>query len=176
MNVDQLIELIKKSPQHRYFYHFTDEANFPSISQKGLVSKARMRVEKWWPDATGGNQLSHDLDIHHGIDPYVSLCFTKNHSMKYLAQKDGRLPNPRYLGIHPEVLKIEGTRVSFGIANATDVEILPVSEAIDRLDIEVIYSRTNWSDPAVQQRLRTAEKFEILIPDNVPRNLIAGVY
>ncbi len=47
MNVDQLIELIKKSPQHRYLYHFTDAANFPSISQKGLVSKARMRAEKW---------------------------------------------------------------------------------------------------------------------------------
>ena len=176
MNVDQFIQRIKKSPQHRYFYHFTDEVNFPSIDKKGLVSKACMRAEKWWPDATGGNQLSHELDTRHCIDPYVSLCFTRNHSMKYLAQKDGRLPNPRYLGIHPEVLKIEGARISFGVANANDAKILPVSEAIDQLDIEVIYSQTDWSDPAVQQRLKTAKKFEVLIPDNVPIDLLAEVF
>ncbi|MGV0036130.1 MAG: DarT ssDNA thymidine ADP-ribosyltransferase family protein [Candidatus Azotimanducaceae bacterium WSBS_2022_MAG_OTU7] len=179
MNVDQLIELIKKSPRHRYLYHFTDEANFPSISQKGLVSKARMRDEKWWPNATGGNQLSHDLDTRQGIDPYVSLCFTQKHGMEYWAHKDGRLPNPRYLGIHPEVLKIEGARISFDVANATNAQLLPVSEAIDQLDqlyIDVIYSQTDWSDPAVQQRLKTAEKFEVLIPDNVPRDLIAGFF
>ncbi len=176
MNVDQLIELIKKSPQHRYLYHFTDAANFPSISQKGLVSKARMRAEKWWPDTTGGNQLSHELDTERGIDPYVSLCFTQKHGMEYLAQEDGRLSNSRYLRIHPEVLKIEGALISFGVANANDAKILPVSEAIDQLDIEVIYSQTDWSDPAVQQRLQTAKKFEVLIPDNVPIDLLAEVF
>ncbi len=120
--------------------------------------------------------MSHDLDTRQGIDPYVSLCFTQNHGMEYLAQKDGRLPNPRYLGIHPEVLKIEGARISFGVANATNAQLLPISEAIDQLDIEVIYSRTNCSDPAVQQRLKTAKIFEVLIPDNVPSDLLAGIF
>ncbi|UWR48928.1 DUF4433 domain-containing protein [Phaeobacter inhibens] len=177
MNVDELIEKIKGSTQHKYLYHFTDEANFPSISAKGLLSKERMRAEGWWPPlATGGNSLSHDLDTFRGIDPYVSLCMTRSHGMKFLAQKDGRLPNPRYLGIHPEVLKIEGTRIAFGVANANGVEILPVAEAVQKLDAEVLYERTNWSDPAVQQRLQAAEKLEVLVPNNVPIELIAGVF
>lgn len=175
--IDALIQIIKNSTQHCYLYHFTDEANFPSIAQKGLLSKARMREENCWPPlATGGNELSHNLDTACGIDRYVSLCFTRNHPMKYLAQRDGRLPNPRYLGIFPDVLKIDGAKISFGVANATGVRIASVSEAIPELDTEVIYSRTNWSDPAIQQRLQAAEKFEILIPDHVPKAMIAGIF
>lgn len=96
--------------------------------------------------------------------------------MKYLAQRDGRLPNPRYLAIDPEVLEIEGVKIAFGVANSTGVDILPIEEGIDRLDIEVLYSWTDWSNPEIQNRLRAAEKFEILVPNEVPRNLIVGVY
>jgi len=177
MTVDELIETIKKSTQHNFLYHFTDEANFPSISEKGLLSKQRMRAEGWWPPlAVGGNALSHSLDTTRGIDPYVSLCLTRKHPMEFLAQRDGRLPNPRYLGIQPEILKIEGILISFGVANANGVEILPVSEAVKKLDAEVLYQRTNWSDPAVQQRLRAAEKLEVLVPSSVPVALIAGFF
>lgn len=177
MTIEELVNKINKSSQHKYLYHFTDEANFPSIATNGLLSKQRMRAEGWWPPlATGGNTLSHDLDTFRGIDPYVSLCMTRNHPMKYLAQKDGRLPNPRYLGILPEVLKIEGTRIAFGVANANGVEILSVEEAVEKLDVSVLYERTNWSDPAIQQRLQVAEKIEIIVPNVVPVGLIAGVF
>lgn len=175
MNIDELVAAITKSTQHRYLYHFTDTSNFPSIGTKGLVSKAQMRKEGWWPDATGGNQLSWDLDSHRGIDKYVSLCMTKNHPMKYLAQKDGRLPEPRYLAIEPEILKIPGIRIAFGVANSNDVEILPVEDAIAKLDVEVLYTRTDWSSAEIQQRLSAAEKLEVLVPDLVPRKLIAGI-
>lgn len=175
MTVDELIETIKKSQQHRYLYHFTDEANFNSIGAKGLISKATMRAENWWPDAPGGNELSWSLDSNRGIDPYVSLCLTRNHSMKFFAEKDGRLKNARYLAISPDILLAEGVQLAFGIANANDVEILPLAQALEKLDIEVLYTRTNWSDPAVQDRLRVAEKIEVLIPNAVPRPLIEGV-
>ena len=95
--------------------------------------------------------------------------------MTYLAQRDGRLPDPRYLKISPNVLALPGTRIAFGIANSTGVEILPVAEAINRLDIEVLYTRTDWSNPEIQSRLQQAEKFEVLVPDAVPRKMIVGV-
>ena len=176
MDIKQLIVKIKQSTQHKYLYHFTDEANFPSISERGLLSKEQMRKEGWWPDAAGGNHLSRELDTLRGLDPYVSLCMTRNHKMKYLAQRDGRLPNPRYLAINPEVLEIEGVKIAFGVANSTSVDILPIAEGIDRLDIDVLYTRTDWSDPEIQNRLQAAEKFEILVPNEVPRNLIVGVF
>lgn len=175
MTLDEFIIIIEKSQQHRYLYHFSDEVNFNSIAEKGLISKATMRAENWWPDAPGGNTLSWSLDSNRGIDPYVSLCFTTNHSMKFIAERDGRIKNARYLAISPKVLKIPETKIAFGIANANDVEILPIEEALDKLDVEVIYTRTNWSDPAIQQRLAAAEKFEVLIPNIVPRDLILGI-
>ena len=174
MTLDQLIDTIEKSKQHRFLYHFTDEANFNSIDQRGLVSKELMRKEGWWPDAPGGNSLSWSLDTNRGVDPYVSLCMTTNHSMKFVAERDGRLKSARYLAISPSVLNTPGTKIAFGIANANGVEILPIAEALEKLDVEVLYARTNWSDPAIQLRLRVAEKFEILVPNVVPRNLIAA--
>lgn len=174
MTVDDFIALIKKSGQHDCLYHFTDESNFEQIDKLGLVSKERMRKEGWWPNTTGGNEWSHDQDRARGIDPFVSLCLTSNHPMKYLAQKDGRLPNPRYLVISPDVLKIPDVHIAFGVANANDTSILPLSDALAHLDVEVIYTRTNWSDPDVQARLRAAEKIEVLVPNGVPRNLILG--
>ena len=174
MTVDELVTKISRSTQHRYLYHFTDKSNFSSIAAKGLLSKAKMREEGWWPDATGGNQLSWDLDALRGIDGYVNLCMTTNPLMKYLAQKDGRLPEPRYLAIKPAVLKMEGMRIAFGVANANEVEILPVADALEQLDVEVLYTRTDWTNAAIQQRLTAAEKLEVLVPDVVPRKLIAG--
>ena len=175
MTIDELVATITKSAQHRYLYHFTDKSNFPSIGTKGLMSKVQMRKEGWWPDATGGNQLSWDLDALRGIDKFISLCMTKNHPMKYLAQKDGRLPEPRYLTIEPDVLKLPGVNIAFGVANSNDVEILPVADAIAKLDVEVLYTRTDWTNAEIQQRLSAAEKMEVLVPDCVPRNLIAGI-
>lgn len=175
MTIDELVATISKSTQHRYLYHFTDKSNFPSIGTKGLVSKTQMKVEGWWPDATGGNQLSWSLDELRGIDQYVSLCMTKNHPMKYLAQRDGRLPEPRYLAIEPKALALPDVRIAFGVANSNGVEILPIADAIPKLDTEILYARTDWTSAEVQQRLAAAEKFEVLVPGRVPRELIAGI-
>ena len=176
MNTKQLVAHIKASTQHKYLYHFTDEANFPSIDSRGLLSKEKMRLQGWWPHATGGNELSRQLDTDRGIDAYVSLCMTTNHKMKYLAEKAGRLTNPRYLAIMPEVLELEGTKVAFGVANSNNVEILLVSEAIPKLDLEVLYTRTDWSNPDIQTRLQAAEKFEVLVLNGVPRKMIVGIF
>lgn len=174
MTIEEFITLIGNSCQHDCLYHFTDESNFEQIDKRGLVSKALMRAEGWWPSTTGGNDWSHQQDIACGIDPYVNLCFTSSHPMKYLAHNDGRLPNPRYLIISPEVLRMPGVQIALGVANANATEILPLADALDRLDIEVIYSRTNWSDPETQARLRAAEKMEVLVPNGVARDLILG--
>lgn len=175
MTIEELVAYIQRSGQHRYLYHFTDESNFEGINRLGLASKARMREEGWWPETTGGNDWSHDQDTVRGIDPYVSLCFTSNHPMKYLAHNEGRLPNPRYLAIDPAVLLVPGVLIAFGVANANATEIISLADAIERMDLEVIYTRTDWSDPEVNARLRAAEKMEILVPNGVERRLINGI-
>ena len=82
-----------------------------------------------------------------------------------------------YLQIRPEILKIADTLISFEVANAATAEHISVAEAVrrfDRRDIEVLYSRTDWFDPEINQRLQAAEKFEVLVSDNVPRDFIVG--
>jgi hypothetical protein len=94
--------------------------------------------------------------------------------MEYLAHKDNRLPNPRYLLISPDVLRVPGVHIALGVANANDTVILPLDEALDHLDIEVIYTRTNWSDQNMQSRLKAAEKMEVLVPNGIECSLILG--
>lgn len=176
MNIEDFITHINGSPQHNHFYHFTDEVNIPNIAKRGLLSKDQMRAEGWWPETTGGEELSHRLDDQRGISRYVSLCFTRNHPMMFVANRAGRIPSPKYLGISTAVLRTPGVRVAFDVANKNNARILDLEEAIPMIDIEVIYSRTDWKDPAVRARLNMAEKMELLVPDNVPRVMIAGVF
>ncbi|CAN7589232.1 DUF4433 domain-containing protein [Bosea sp. LjRoot90] len=177
MTLDELIRLIDNSAQHKHLYHFTDESNLPGILQLGILSKQQLRARGLWPPpAPGGNELSRNLDLQRGIDPYVSLCMTRNHGMRYRAGQEGRQNNSFYLGISSEVLRIPGARIAFGVANANGVVNLPVAEALDQLDAEVIYTRMEWKNPEINARLRAAEKFEVLVPNSVPRNLVVERY
>jgi hypothetical protein len=172
MTLDELIMTIKSSSQHNCLYHFSDISNFETIDKFGILSKYKMELERFTPKTPGGNELSWGLDRKKGIYSYVSLCMTKNHPMKYIAEKDGRLKNSRYLGISADVLKLPNTLIAFGIANANDVDLFEIENATDMIDIEVIYKKTDWKNPEILQRLKCAEKVEILIKDFVPKNLI----
>lgn len=175
MTIGDLIAHMQKSNLYNSLYHFTDKANFQSIDTHGLLSKEKLRKMKLWPPPEpGGNDWSHSQDSLRGIDPYVSLCMTTDHGMVYTAKKEGRLPDPYYLKISPQILHVEDVKISLGVANATGAEILPLLQGIMRLDLDVLYTRTDWKDPEIQERLQEVRKYEILIPHCVPRNLIIG--
>jgi hypothetical protein len=173
MSVADFISLILSSKVHTTLYHFTDSENLPSIQKHGLLSKKMLRHLGMWPlKYTGGDQLSHQLDEFRGIDSYVSLCFTRNHPMKLRAESDGRLPNACFVAVKPDVLQIPGVRIAFGIANSNNVNIMPIEDALPELDVEVLYSRTDWHNELIQRRLQAAEKLEVLVPDLVPADYI----
>lgn len=90
--------------------------------------------------------------------------------------KEERVPNVRYLCIEPSVLLREGVLYSSDISNKAGVELIPISDAVNQIDFEVIYTRTNWSDSDVQTRLQAAEKCEILVPQFIPVDMIPRVY
>jgi ssDNA thymidine ADP-ribosyltransferase, DarT len=155
------------------FYHFTDRRNLPMIQERGgLYSLAMIRAMEIEVPAAGGNDWSHDADERKGLDKYVHLCFRNNHPMLFRAIQDARISVPIYLEIHPDVLKIEGVMFSDDVSNKGGVEIRTLDQAIGIVDFEVLYRRTNWKDPEIQQRLQQAEKCELLIPDHIPLDLI----
>jgi len=157
-------------------FHFTDRRNLALIRDLGgLHPLATLREMGVAIPASGGNQLSHDLDAANGMDRYVHLCFRANHPMEYAARLDGRIVDSVFLEVHPDVLRWEGVRYTPDIANTTGVAVYTIEQATAILDLEVLYTRTNWSDPAIQQRLQQAERCEILVPQTIPLALIRNV-
>lgn len=45
---------------------------------------------------------------------------------------------------------------------------VPILDAAGMIDFEVLYTRTDWSDPAVYARRQAAERCEILVPESIP--------
>ena len=125
--------------------------------------------------APGGNEWSRDADAMKGMERYVHLCFRDNHPMEHNARRDGRIGDSIFLQVHPEVLQWEGVRFTPDVANKSGVQPYTIEEAKGMIDFEVLYTRTNWSDPAIQQRLQQAEKYEILVPRFIPLELIRNL-
>jgi hypothetical protein len=158
------------------FFHFTDRRNALSIREHGgLYSHAALRTRAIQIAAPGGNDWSHDADASKGLDRYVHLCFRPNHPMEYVARQDGRLGDVVYLQIHPDVLGKEGVLFAPDVSNKSGVETIPLADALDMIDFKVLYTRTDWSDPEIQQRLRQAEKYELLVPDHIELKLIRNL-
>jgi hypothetical protein len=43
------------------------------------------------------------------------------------------------------------------------------------IDYEVLYSRTDWKNPEIRQRLLQAEKYEVLVPGPIPLEMIRNL-
>jgi hypothetical protein len=169
--------MAKKDPFLQYavtaLYHFTDRRNLPLIRKLGgLYSLSKLREKKTEIPSPGGNDWSHEADECKGLDEYVHLCFKSNHPMEYVARQEGRLGESIFLCIDVEILRKKGVKFTADVSNKSGVQLYSIEEARDIIDFEVLYTRTNWRDPGVQERLQQAEKYEILVPDHIPRDLI----
>lgn len=157
-------------------YHFTDRRNLPLIRQLGglypLAELERRGVEI---PAPGSDATSRQVDRRRELHKYVHLCFKSNHPMEYVARQEGRIGDTIFLQVHPSVIQWEGVKFAPVMANTSGITIYTMEEARDMIDFDVLYTRTNWSEPQVQQRLQAAEKCEILIPKTIPLHLIRNL-
>ena len=160
---------------YRHLYHFTDVANLPSIAEHGILSKHESNKRNILVSVPGGNEWSRNADTLKGLDDYVNLCFTISHPMCYIAQSEGRVPNPQYLAIDADVLLTTGVRITLGVANRASTMLLTVEDGLENLDKEVLYTRMDWGNPQIQARLKNAEKCEVLVPTIVPVDLLRTV-
>ena len=81
----------------------------------------------------------------------------------------------RYLRIHPNIILQHGARITLQASNRAGVAKHIVEDALDQMDLEVLYKRTVWADPIVNNRLKLAEKYELLIPHNIAREWITNL-
>ena len=80
-----------------------------------------------------------------------------------------------WLKISPSVMEVEGVRYSLNVFKHEDWGTLPIGDAEFQLDFEVLYSRTNWRDRAVQHRLSQAERQALLVPEKIPSDFILNL-
>ena len=92
--------------------------------------------------------------------------------MEFVARQQGRIGDSVFLEVHASVIHWEGVLFCPGMANTSGITFHGIDAARGMIDYEVLYSRTDWTDPQVQQRLQAVEKYEILIPKMIPLDLI----
>lgn len=172
MDVQKFIDTyLCAGKRHDCFYHFTDRRNLTSIKSSGLLCTSLLRFRKVGV-ITGGNDWSLDADRRFGMDQFVHLCFLPSHPMEYSARKKGTIDSSKFLKIEPDVLKFPGVKFTPGVSNKSGMQIYPISKGLELLDTEVLYGWTNWKDAAVKERLKQAEKYEILVPTQIPMSLV----
>lgn len=175
MDLDVFLERISTSPQQGCFFHFTDRRNLRSIRKHGLLPTRELRRREIEIPAPGGNQWSQEADAAAGMDAYVHLCFKTGHPMEKRAQEGGNIQDLVHLQVRPDIIRLPKVLITDDVANKRGVKALPATSMLDELDLEVLYTRTNWSDPAIRGRLVAAEKCEILIPGGVPVDYILNL-
>lgn len=157
-------------------FHFTDVENVPFIRKHGgLYSRLELQKRKIVVPKPGGNDWSKDADARIGGDRYVHLCLRNSHPMEYQAKKAGHIGETLFLEIDPEVRNLPGVMYSHGVSNKAGISLISMKEALAQIDFPVLYTRTDWNDPAIKERLKLASKCEILIPDHVALKYIRNL-
>ena len=153
--------------QIRRLHHFTARRNLPLIREhRGLYPASELARLGIRVPAPGGNEWSRKADAISGMDRYVHLCFKTEHPMEYY-KKD-----TIFLEIDPDVLKIPGVMYTSDVSNKSGVVPITIEAAKDEIDFDVLYTWTDWKDPAIKQRLKAAKKCEVLVPELIPLDLI----
>lgn len=157
-------------------YHFTDHRNLASIRRYGgLLSLAKLNKCGIDIPAPGGNDWSHDADTRVGVDNYVHLCFCSNHPMECRARNDGRIQSSIFLAIDPKIINLPGVLFTSEVSNKADCTYHSMDQARDIIDFNILYTWNDWQDQAIQARRQCAEKYEILVPNEIPMHYIRNM-
>lgn len=117
------------------------------MKHRGLFSLQEIRERKIPVSVFGGNEWSHETDKIKGVDRFVHLCFINDHPMLFKARNECRIVNPVWLALNSEVIFLEDAKFTTDISNKSGVNILTSEEAAEEIDFEVLFTRTNWSQP-----------------------------
>jgi len=153
------------------FFHFTDRSNIPSIQASGgLLSWQESERNSLFIPKPGGDQLSRNLDIKKNLGDYVRLCFHPNHPMKYLAQKEGRIPDPVILKIKLDVAAWSTTLYSDVNAVAAYASIGDTIELLKQINFS-LFRNGSWRSEEEKHQFQA----EVLVHKFVPSRFIINL-
>jgi hypothetical protein len=175
---EQEAERRRKLLDRMRLYHFTDTRNVLSIRKHGgIYSLEQCEARGIEIVAPGGDDNSQQSDRSNGMDEYVHLCLRSEHPMEYRARTDGRIEKSIFIRVSGKVLEGDGVRFVPGMSNRRGIDTYLLEEAIrdnhiEDIDLDALYKWTDWSTGDNYSRRVRAEKFEIIVPDFIPLDLI----
>lgn len=155
---------------HYCFYHFTDRSNLKSVIDNGGLYSWKALDELGISSKTGGDSLSHQLDVRKGLQDYVRLGIASDHPMMYRLEQLGY--DLVILYIHPIVAMFKDTL--FSNINATDNDCLVGGELKNLTSLSRYAGSKNYVSR--DDKCFKAKQGEVLIPHFIPLKFIINIY
>ena len=162
-----IVETLKKH-DIKSIWHFTDLRNLESIEKYGLLS-LREIIRNDIDACFGADSLSHNLDIHYGLDKYIHLAFIDDHPMYHKAKNRGSIVYPIWIELDISLLFDENTIFSNKVANQSGAKIFTLDDVENMIDFNYMFHRDFWT------RVE-ARKAEIMVPSKIDTRYIKAIY
>jgi len=95
--------------------------------------------------------------------------------MQYVKKRNEDIPNPVWLEIDASILFSNNNIFSNQVANKTNVRTYNIEDLAKYIDLDVLWGRTDWRDPDIQKRRKSAKYGEIMIKNKIDIKDIVGV-
>lgn len=167
-------------------HYITHSDNLASIVSRGLMSNNAIDAE----GIDGTSVANPDVQSIRAtkevagrpLHDYVNLYFNARNLMMYDILTFDSIPPVIHeelcvLGIHPDVLDMEGAIIADGNAAQGLTRFHPSPEGLSHLERKHVYTKL-WhvDDPRERTLRRSAVMSELLVPDRIPPDIIEKAY
>jgi len=154
-------------------YHFTDSSNLASIKKnRGLYSWIYCELNDIQIIKPGGDDLSRKLDKKYNLQDYVRLSFNKNNPMLQIAKNEGRIQDPVFLEIDPEVIYLKDTQFSDMNATKTGHSQGDNLEYFMKINFEVVTKQRYLN---ISPDLQKFYQAEVMVKRFIPLEYITNI-
>lgn len=171
---ERYYELTKK----RYVYNIMPIANIPSVLQYGIVCFDHMQQIQHSSIAMNEVQVRRskvEIPNGHSLHQYANLYFSFHNPMLY--KRQGMADELCILALSSKVMDIDGCILADRNAATSLVRFFSPLEGVEKLDFEKIHAQF-WTDPdpIIQREKKAIKCAEVLIPQSISTDYIAGAY
>lgn len=164
--------------EKRYVYNIMPIANIPSVLQYGIVCFDHMQQIQHSSIAMNEVQVRRskvEIPNGHSLHQYANLYFSFHNPMLY--KRQGMADELCILALSAKVMDIDGCILADRNAATSLVRFFSPLEGIEKLDLEKIHAKF-WtdSDPIIQREKKAIKCAEVLIPQSISTDYIAGAY
>lgn len=153
-------------------YHFTDKSNLPSIEKHGALFSLQYLDEKRIEIARpGGSEISRKIDYRRGLANFIRLSFAKDHPMRFVAQKEGRITTPVLIEVDANLILTKPSLFSRINAADKNADIYDDSANFSKIDFSLFkkdYRLLNGDEKKDYQA-------EVLIPERIDWRFIKKI-